>query len=111
MPTQEVRRMTQPQPESEPLVQPTANEINDRNRLANDEAPSVLPGRLDHHERMRIRAAMSAAKRTYPAPVAKVLVAEMSAWEEFGYRWGRPGTVGPLIDCLLKPPVPVTDAA
>jgi hypothetical protein len=91
------------EPEPEPLVQPTAAQVTDRLRHAYDRAPASMPVRIDHHERGRIRAACSAARRMYPEPVARVLSNELMAFDEFGYRWARPGVISPLIDHLLKP--------
>jgi hypothetical protein len=101
----------EPEPELEPLVQPTAAQVTDRLRVAFDRAPSSLPVRTDHHERGRIRAAMSSARRMYPEPVARVLCNELMSWDEFGYRWARPGIISPLIDHLLQPAPVETDAA
>jgi hypothetical protein len=77
--------------------------VTEQLRVAFDRAPSSTPVRIDHHERGRIRAACSAARRLYPEPVARVLYNELMAWDEFGYRWARPGVISPLIDHLLKP--------
>jgi hypothetical protein len=121
MPTQEARLMADPKPSTAPdlepspvpedLVQPTPIQTTDRLREAMDRAPSAPLMKLNHHEHGRIRAACSAARRNYPEPVAKVLVNELMAFDEFGYRWARPGTVSPLIEHLLRPASVPSDAA
>jgi hypothetical protein len=87
----------------EPLREPTANQAMERRQAAEDAAPSALPAKADWGERGRIRAAVKAARLNYPAPIARVLVNELEAWDSFGYRWGRSGTIEPLIELLLAP--------
>jgi hypothetical protein len=111
MPTSEVACMTNPEPQPEPLIEPTVPQVNERHYLADRAAPKTLPPRLDHHERGRIRAACSAARRIYPEPVARVLVGELMAFDEIGYRWAKPGAVSPLIDHLLQPAPVATEVA
>ena len=43
---------------------------------------------MDHHEKMRLRAAAFRVTRLYPGPVGEVLSRELLTWEEFGYRLG-----------------------
>lgn len=72
------------------------------------EHPSVQPGpptqpppRLDHHEKMRIRAAAFRATRLYRGPVGELLSRELLSWEEFGYRLHRGGLIMRLVDHLM----------
>lgn len=64
------------------------------------------PPPMDHHEKMRLRAAAWRATRVFPGPVGEVLSRELLAWEEFGYRFGGTGLIGPLADTILKSPIP-----
>jgi hypothetical protein len=63
------------------------------------------PTRMDHHERMRMRAAAWRATRLYPGPVGMVLQRELLCWEEFGYRLGSHGVIGALVDHVMKTPL------
>ena len=46
------------------------------------------PQPMDHHEKMRIRAAAFRATRIYPGPVGELISRELLGWEDFGYRLG-----------------------
>jgi hypothetical protein len=46
------------------------------------------PVPMDHHEKMRIRAAAFRVTRLYPGPAGEMLSRELLTWEEFGYRLG-----------------------
>jgi hypothetical protein len=65
---------------------------------------------LDHHERMRLRAAAFRATRLYPGPVGEVLAEEVLTWEQFGYRLGGGRLVMRLVDHLLTAAPPATGA-
>lgn len=56
---------------------------------------SMLPS-----ERMRVRAAATAARARYPGPVGEVLYKELLDWDAFGYRFGAGG--GQLIHRLVQ---------
>lgn len=67
-----------------------------------------IPGRpqpMDHHERMRMRAAAWRATRLYPGPVGMVLQRELLCWEEFGYRFGSHGVIGALVEHVMTTPL------
>jgi hypothetical protein len=63
------------------------------------------PERMDHHEKMRIRAAAFRVKRLYPGPAGEMLSRELLTWEEFGYRLGATALVMRLVDHILKAPI------
>jgi hypothetical protein len=60
---------------------------------------------LDHHEKMRIRAAAFRATKVHPGPVGELLSRELLTWEEFGYRLGGQSLVNRLVDHILKTPL------
>lgn len=66
---------------------------------------------MDHHERMRLRAAAFRATRVYPGPVGELLSRELLSWEEFGYRLGSRGLVMGIVDEVMKAPVVTSEAA
>jgi hypothetical protein len=66
---------------------------------------------MDHHERMRLRAAAFRATRVYPGPVGELLSRELLSWEEFGYRLGSRGLVMGIVDEVMKAPVATPEAA
>ncbi len=66
---------------------------------------------MDHHERMRLRAAAFRATRVYPGPVGELLSRELLSWEEFGYRLGSRGLVMGIVDAVMKAQVAQSDAA
>jgi hypothetical protein len=63
-----------------------------------DSAPAVM----DHHEKMKIRAAAFRATRLYPGPVGELLSRELLSFEEFGYRLAKDGLVMRLVDHIMK---------
>jgi hypothetical protein len=71
------------------------------------------PVPMDHHEKMRVRAAAFRATRVYPGPVGELVSRELLTWEEFGYRLGGSQLVMQVVDQVLKEPIPHrdTDAA
>jgi hypothetical protein len=111
LPTPEVAHMIDPDAKPDLLIEPTVTAINAARKAAEDASPSDPPLRLNHHERGRIRAAIVAARRDYPEPIARVLVGELAAFDEIGFRWARPGTISPLIDHLLRPAPSGVEAA
>jgi len=75
--------------------------------------PETAPnhGRMDQHEKTRLRAAAFRATRLYPDPVGELLSRELLTWEEFGYRLGGGQLIMRLVDHLLKAPIPVRESA
>ena len=71
----------------------------------------MIPVPMDHHEKMRLRAAAFRVTRLYPSPVGEVLSRELLTWEEFGYRLGGSQLVMRLVDHVLKAPLAQGDAA
>jgi len=63
------------------------------------------PVPMDHHEKMRLRAAAFRATRLYPGPVGELVSRELLTWEEFGYRLGGSALVMRLVDQVLKSPM------
>lgn len=61
---------------------------------------------MDHHEKMRIRAAAFRATRLYPGPVGELLSRELLTWEEFGMRLAGSGQIMPTVDYILKAALP-----
>src|SRR5688500_4132963 len=70
------------------------------------EVSRMDPAPMDHHEKMRLRAAAFRATRLYPGPVGELLSRELLTWEEFGYRLGGEQLVMRLVDHVLKTPIP-----
>jgi hypothetical protein len=66
---------------------------------------------MDHHERMRLRAAAFRAIRAYPGPVGELLSRELLSWEEFGYRLGSQGMIMGIVDAVMKAQLNHSDAA
>ncbi len=60
---------------------------------------------MDHHEKMRIRAAAFRSTRLYPGPVGELLSRELLSWEEFGYRLGGGQLIMRLVDHILNTPL------
>jgi len=71
----------------------------------------MSPVPMDHHEKMRLRAAAFRVTRLYPGPVGELLSRELLTWEEFGYRLGGSQLVMRLVDHVLKAPLAQGDAA
>ncbi len=69
------------------------------------------PAKMDHHEKMRLRAAAFRVTRLYPGPVGELLSRELLTWEEFGYRLGGGQLVMRLVDDVLEAPIPQQGAA
>lgn len=63
------------------------------------------PVPMDHHEKMRLRAAAFRATRLYPGPVGELVSRELLTWEEFGYRLGGSALVMRLVDQVLQSPM------
>lgn len=60
--------------------------------------------RMDHHEKMRLRAAAFRATRLYPGPVGELLSREILSFEEFGWRLVGHGPIMRVVDHILKAP-------
>ena len=69
------------------------------------------PVPMDHHEKMRLRAAAFRATRLHPGPVGELVSRELLTWEEFGYRLGGAQLVMRLVDHVLAAPLAKDDAA
>lgn len=57
---------------------------------------------MDHHEKMRVRAAAFRATKLYPGPVGELISRELLTWEDFGYRLGGNRLVMTLVDDVMK---------
>lgn len=66
---------------------------------------------MDHHEKMRLRAAAFRVTRLHPGVVGEVLARELLSFENFGWRLGTGGSIMRLADHVLKAPLPVTSDA
>ncbi|MEQ3550505.1 hypothetical protein WIS52_08485 [Pseudonocardia nematodicida] len=60
------------------------------------------PAPMEHHEKMRMRAAAFRATRVYPGPVGELVSRELLSWEDFGYRLGGNRLVMELVDHIMK---------
>lgn len=63
---------------------------------------------MDHHEKMRIRAAAYRATQLYPGSVGELISRELLTWEEFGYRLGAKSLINRLIRDILATARPTT---
>lgn len=68
--------------------------------------PSAVPERMDHHVRMKVRAAAFRASRVYPGAVGEMISRELLTWEEFGYKLGSFGIVMRVVDQVMKTELP-----
>lgn len=68
-------------------------------------------GAMDHHEKMRIRAAAFRVRKVYPGAAGEVLAVELLSWEEFGYRLGDNSRIRRLIDQVMTAALPPEVAA
>ena len=84
---------------------------NERYLAGTAAAPSNIPGGLDYHEKMRLRAAADRARKVYPASIGDLIHYELMAWAEFGFRFGRYGMIRGVVDDVMKRPVPEADGA
>lgn len=66
---------------------------------------------MDHHERMRLRAAAFRATRVYPGPVGELISRELLSWEEFGYRLGARGMIMGIVEAVMNAPIEQPEAA
>jgi hypothetical protein len=64
--------------------------------------PTAAPERMDHHERMKLRAAAFRAQRVYPGAVGEMLSRELLSFEEFGIRLSRDGLTMRVADQIMK---------
>ena len=69
------------------------------------------PVPMDHHEKMRLRAAAFRATGLDRGPVGELVSRELLTWEEFGYRLGGNALVMRLGDQVLKSPLERTQEA
>lgn len=90
-------------------VNPMPDGVPPQNVSSNHGAATRLqpidPVLMDHHEKMRLRAAAFRSTRLYPGPVGELLSRELLTWEEFGYRLGGRQLVMRLVDHILKTPL------
>lgn len=75
-----------------PNVQPPADDVR----------PADPPPRLEPHERGRLRAAAYRATQVYPGPVGQLISRELSAVDEWGYRFVRGSLLAELVDHVMK---------
>lgn len=72
--------------------------------------PPRIPGdapRLPFPEQVRFRAAARDARRLLPGPVGELVHRELTAYAEFGYRFGDDGLIERLAAAVLAmPPAP-----
>ena len=59
------------------------------------------PAPMEHHEKMRMRAAAFRATRLYPGPVGELISRELLSWEDFGYRLGGNRMIMDLVHHVL----------
>lgn len=70
-------------------------------------APPPIRGdapELHMHERSRYRAAAGHARRIYPGPIGELVYRELTAYAEFGYRFGDNGLIPRLVAAVLAAP-------
>jgi len=70
----------------------------------------MSPVPMDHHEKMRLRAAAFRVTRLYPGPVGELVSRELLTWEEFGYRLGSQQLVMRIVDHVLTTPIAEADS-
>lgn len=68
--------------------------------------PGNGPAPMDHHEKMRLRAAAFRATRIYPGPVGELVSRELLQWEDFGYRLGGQKLIMTLVDYVMTQDTP-----
>lgn len=73
--------------------------------------PTDAPERMDHHDRMQLRAAAFRATRVFPGPVGELISKDLMAFEEFGYRLGAHGLVRRLVAAVMNAELPTPVAA
>lgn len=66
------------------------------------------PERMDHHIRMKLRAAAFRAQRVYPGAVGQLISRELLAYEEFGIRLANDGIVMRAAADIMAAETPVT---
>lgn len=70
-------------------------------------SPTVAPDRMDHHERMKIRAAAFRATRVYPGPVGELVSKDLLDWENYGWRIGGHGLIARLVAAVMAAELPI----
>jgi hypothetical protein len=66
---------------------------------------------VDHHERLRVRAAAYRAARVYPGAIGDLVHRELLAWDEFGYRLGSHTLIMGLVAAVEVAAEPEVEAA
>jgi hypothetical protein len=69
--------------------------------------PTAAPERMDHHVRMKVRAAAFRATRVYPGAVGELLSRELLGWEEMGIRLGSKSLIMRAVDEIMKAELPL----
>jgi hypothetical protein len=72
--------------------------------------PTDPPPRMDHHERMQLRAAAFRATRVFPGPVGELICKELMDWETMGVRLGSHGMIRRLVAAVMSAELPVPPA-
>ena len=73
--------------------------------------PTAAAERMDHHVRMKLRAAAFRATRVYPGAVGEMLSRELLSFEEFGLRLSRDGLMMRVVEQIMNAELPVAAAA
>ncbi len=68
------------------------------------------PGHLTWLDLRRLSTAAARARARYPGPVGELIVREIWAYTDFGYRFGNTGAVARIVAELLADPVSGPDA-
>lgn len=69
--------------------------------------PTDAPERMDHHDRMQLRAAAFRATRVYPGVVGELISKELLSWEEHGWRIGGHGLIRRLVAAVNAAELPI----
>ncbi len=76
--------------------------------------PTLLDRRgweMDHHEKMRLRAAAFRATKLWPGPVGKLIERELLSFEEFGQRLDHSGLIMRAVHDILTGDTPRAEPA
>lgn len=74
--------------------------------LASPAEPVDAAERMDHHVRMKLRAAAFRATRVFPGAVGEMVSKELLSFEEFGLRLSRDGLVMRVVDQVMNSELP-----
>jgi hypothetical protein len=66
-------------------------------------------GRIDKLGKARLRLAMIEAPKKLPPAIAKVLIDDIFAWEEFGYRFGYYKQIAAMAEAVIAMPATIED--